>query len=58
MKEATGEVSGTVITIVLVGAVLGIGYWLFVGENAIGRKWIINTFENQTGVYTDTIILE
>ena len=58
MKEATGEVSGTVITIVLIGLVLAIGVWLFAGEDSIGRKWIKNTFENQTGVTTETIILK
>ncbi len=58
MKEATGEVSGTVITIVLIGLVLAIGVWLFGGEDSIGRKWIKNTFESQTGVSTQTIILE
>ena len=58
MKEAAGEVSGTVITIVLLGLVLAIGVWLFGGENSIGRKWIQNTFEKQTGVETQTIILK
>lgn len=58
MKEATGEVSGTVITIVLLGLVLAIGVWLFGGENSIGRKWIQNTFEQQTGIDTQTIILK
>lgn len=50
MKEATGEVSGTVITIVIVAALLGIGTWLFAGENAIARRWIENMFEEQTGI--------
>ncbi len=58
MKEATGEVSGTVITIVLLGLVLAIGVWLFGGENSIGRKWIQNTFERQTGIDSQTIILK
>lgn len=48
MKEATGEVSGTVITIVLIAAVLGIGMFLFGGENSIGRKWIVDTFTKMT----------
>ena len=47
MKEATGEVSGTVITIVLVGAVLAIGLFLFGGEDSIGRQWIVNFFGSQ-----------
>ena len=58
MKEAAGEVSGTVITIVLLGLVLAIGVWLFGGENSIGRKWIQNTFEKNTQINTQTIILK
>lgn len=46
MKEATGEVSMTVITIVLLVAVLGIGMFLF--KDSVGRKWIENTFNNIT----------
>ena len=40
MKEATGETSMTVITIVIVGLILAIATWLFAGEDSIGRKWI------------------
>lgn len=47
MKEATAEVSMTVITIVLLVAVLGIGMFLF-GSKEVGRKWIENTFNNIT----------
>lgn len=47
MKEATGEVSMTVITIVLVALVLALGTWLFAGENSIGRKWIEEMFGRQ-----------
>lgn len=47
MKEATGEVSMTVITIVLVALVLALGTWLFAGENSIGRKWINDMFNRQ-----------
>ena len=53
MKETTGETSMTVITIVLVGLVLAIGTWLFAGEDSIGRQWIRDTFEANTGVTTD-----
>ncbi len=53
MKEATGEVSMTVITIVILALVLGIGTWLFAGEDSIGRQWIRDTFEENTGVSTD-----
>lgn len=56
MKEATGEVSMTVITIVILALVLGIGTWLFAGEDSIGRKWITDTFEKNTGVETGIII--
>ena len=42
MKEATGEVSGTVITIIIVALLLGIGTWLFSGNNAPAKKWIEN----------------
>ncbi len=41
MKEATGEVSGTVITIVLIGIVLALGVWFFTGQ---GKEWISNIF--------------
>lgn len=49
MKEATGEVSMTVITIVLIAIVLGIAMFLFGSEDSIGRKWIVNTFTELTG---------
>lgn len=48
MKEATGEVSMTVITIVLLVAVLGIGMFLFGSKDSDGREWIKNTFNNIT----------
>ena len=48
MKEATGEVSMTVITIVLLVAVLGIGMFLFGSKDSVGRIWIENTFKNIT----------
>jgi len=53
MKEATGEVSMTVITIVLIAIVLGIATFLFSGEDSIGRKWIINMFGELTGETQD-----
>lgn len=49
MKEATGEVSMTVITIVILALVLGIATFLFSGENSIGQKWITNMFGELTG---------
>ena len=54
MKEATGEVSMTVIVIVVLALVLGIGTWLFSGENAPARRWIKDTFEANTGVTTNS----
>ena len=48
MKEATGEVSMTVITIILIVIVLGIATALFGGENSPGRQWINNIFNQMT----------
>lgn len=48
MKEATGEVSMTVITIVLIVVVLGIAMFLFGSEDSVGRKWITDMFTNMT----------
>ena len=45
MKEATGEVSGVVVTIIIIAAVLGIGTWLF-GEGGPARDWIEGVFNN------------
>ena len=58
MKEAKGEVSMTVITIVLVAIVLGIATALFAGENSPGRKWSNNTFNKilTTHITTASII--
>lgn len=50
MKEATGEVSMTVITIVILALLIAIGTWLFAGDNAPAKKWIEDTFEKNTGV--------
>lgn len=49
MKEATSEVSGTIIVIVLLAGILAIGSWLFVGEDSKGRQWIENVFNNNIG---------
>lgn len=49
MKEATGEVSMTVITIVILALLVAIGTWLFAGENAPAKQWIQNIFEEKTG---------
>ena len=48
MKEATGEVSMTVITIILIVIVLGIATALFGGENSPGRQWINDIFGQMT----------
>lgn len=49
MKEATGEVSMTVVTIVLIAIVLGIATALFSGEDSVGQKWITGLFGDLTG---------
>ena len=46
MQAATGEVSMTVITIVLLVAVLGIGMYLFGSKGAPGRQWIEGVFNS------------
>ncbi len=48
MKEATGEVSMTVVTIILIVIVLGIATALFGKEDSVGRKWINDTFTKMT----------
>ena len=35
-----------IIVIVILAGILGIGTWLFVGENAPARTWIQNVFNN------------
>lgn len=52
MKEATGEVSMTVITIVILALLVGLATWLFSGENAPAKRWLNDLFENQVGEYT------
>ena len=47
MKEATGEVSMTVVTIVVVALILAIGTMLFKGNDSLGSKWIQNLFNSQ-----------
>ena len=44
MKEATGEVSGVVVTIVIIAAVLGIGTWLFNSQGV--KNWIVDMFND------------
>lgn len=46
MKEATGEVSMTVITIVILALLVGIGTWLF-SSNGPARQWINDFFDNE-----------
>lgn len=48
MKEATGEVSGVVVTIVIIAAVLGIGTLLF-QKGGFAQTWIENIFKTQLG---------
>ena len=54
MKEATGEVSGTVITIVIIALVAGVAGALFYDrdgkegpQKSIVQGWIENMFENK-----------
>ena len=47
MKEATGEVSGTVVTIIVVALVAGVAALLFAGDNPPAKQWIENIFNKQ-----------
>ena len=51
MKEATSEVSGTVITIVLIAAVLAVGVAIFTPmagqDKSTAQTWIENIFKKQ-----------
>lgn len=51
MKEATGEVSMTVITIVLIGLILGVATVL-VSDGKI-KQWISDAFEKNTNINTN-----
>ena len=51
MKEATGEVSMTVVTIVILALLIGIGTWLFGNSDSPARQWIDNLFSRQVGEY-------
>lgn len=54
MKEATGEVSMTVITIVILALLVGIGTWLF-GSKGPARPWIENLFNKQVNEYNNGV---
>lgn len=54
MKEATGEVSMTVITIVILALLVGIGTWLF-AANGPARNWIEDLFNKQVDEYNNGI---
>lgn len=47
MKEATGEVSMTVVTVVILAVLVGLATWLF-GTNGPARDWFNNFFQNNT----------
>ena len=51
MKEATGEVSMTVITIVLIGLILSVATVL-VSDGKI-KQWITDAFEKNTNINTN-----
>lgn len=55
MKEATGEVSMTVVTIILIVIVLGIATALFGGNDSPGRQWINNIFGEMTQKGSDAM---
>ena len=52
MKEATGETSMVVITIIVVALLAGIGTLLFNRDGGIVTDWIRDTFEEETGATT------
>lgn len=47
MKEATGEVSMTVVTVVILAVLVGLATWLF-SEDGPARTWFEDFFENNT----------
>ena len=49
MKEATGELSLTVVVIIAIIAVIAIVRLFFIGDDAIAKKWI----EGQWGSMTE-----
>lgn len=53
MKEATGEVSGVVVTIVIIALVLALGTWVFSNQGV--KNWIENIFNENIGGGLDLI---
>ena len=53
MKEATGELSMTVIVIIAAVAIIGILGMLFTGKNSIGKQWIEKQWKAMTGDTVD-----
>ncbi len=49
MKEATGELSMTVIVIIAAVAIMVVVGILFTGKNSIGRTWIAEKWGELTG---------
>ena len=50
MKEATGELNMTVVTIILIGVVLGVFWLIFRNvENTVNEQWN-NTTENHSNI--------
>ena len=49
MKDATGEVSMTVVTIVIIAFIAGVAALLFSGDNPPAKKWIEDIFNTQIG---------
>lgn len=44
MKEATGEVSMTVVTVVILAVLVGLATWLF-SDNGPAREWFNSFFD-------------
>ena len=47
MKEATGEVSMTVVTVVILAVLVGLATWLF-SDGGPARDWFDDFFTNNT----------
>ncbi len=52
MKEATGEVSMTVIVIVILALIGALGAWIF-GTNGPAKNFINNFFTSQSNDYNN-----
>lgn len=53
MKEATGEVSNTVITVVILALLVGLGAYIF-RQDGPAQKWIDNIFSKTSNTQVCT----